>query len=108
MNRYQAALGRVIGRPRRSMLGLRVLVAGLRPAVRAPADRFLPDEDQGSMFGQLHAAGGRDAPSRPSRVGQQIEHYFLTNEKDNVDAVFTVAGFSFAGNGQNSAWPSST
>ena len=30
------------------------------------------------------------------------QHYFLNDEKDTVDGVFTVAGFSFAGAGQNS------
>ncbi|XMR46457.1 efflux RND transporter permease subunit [Escherichia coli] len=31
-----------------------------------------------------------------------MRDYFLKNEKDNVEAVLTVAGFSFAGSGQNS------
>lgn len=31
-----------------------------------------------------------------------MRDYFMKNEKDNVDSVLTVAGFSFAGSGQNS------
>ena len=31
----------------------------------------------------------------------QVEQYFLQNEKGVVDSTFTVAGFSFAGSGQN-------
>ena len=31
-----------------------------------------------------------------------MRDYFLENEKENVDSVLTVAGFSFAGSGQNS------
>jgi hydrophobe/amphiphile efflux-1 (HAE1) family protein len=34
---------------------------------------------------------------------KQVENYFLTTEKDNIAHLFTVIGFSFAGNGQNSA-----
>jgi multidrug efflux pump len=34
-------------------------------------------------------------------VGKQIEHYFLVSEKGNIQALFTVAGFNFSGNGQN-------
>ena len=32
---------------------------------------------------------------------KQVEHHFLVEEKDNVEAIFAVAGFSFAGAGQN-------
>src|SRR5690606_9653577 len=34
-------------------------------------------------------------------VMEQIEHHFLETEKDAVDSIFTVQGFSFGGSGQN-------
>ena len=34
-------------------------------------------------------------------MARDVEKYYLDNEKDNVDFVFTVAGFSFAGSGEN-------
>ena len=38
---------------------------------------------------------------RTDRALDQVRDYFLTKEKANVDGVFTVGGFSFAGQGQN-------
>jgi multidrug efflux pump len=38
---------------------------------------------------------------RTVAVGEQIEKYFLENEKNNVDSLFLVTGQSFGGNGQN-------
>jgi hydrophobe/amphiphile efflux-1 (HAE1) family protein len=34
-------------------------------------------------------------------VAKQVEHHFLVDEAKNVDYIFTVAGFSFVGSGQN-------
>jgi multidrug efflux pump len=39
--------------------------------------------------------------SRTIAVGKQIEAYLLGPEKHNIEALFTVAGFNFSGNGQN-------
>lgn len=38
---------------------------------------------------------------RTEVVLADMRDYFLKNEKDNVDSVLTVSGFSFAGSGQN-------
>ena len=35
------------------------------------------------------------------KVMEQVERYFLEEEKDAVDSMMSVIGFSFAGNGQN-------
>ena len=32
---------------------------------------------------------------------KKVEHHFLEGEKDNVNSIFTIAGFSFGGTGQN-------
>ena len=39
---------------------------------------------------------------RTQKVLDQVTHYYLNNEKANVESVFTVNGFSFSGQGQNS------
>ena len=39
--------------------------------------------------------------TRTQQVLDQVEHYYLTKEKANVESVFTVNGFSFSGQGQN-------
>jgi multidrug efflux pump len=62
---------------------------------------FLPDEDQGIMFVQVNTPVGATM-GRTSDVLDEIRDYFLTQEKDSVEGVFTVTGFSFGGRGQSS------
>lgn len=38
---------------------------------------------------------------RTQQVLDQVQNYYLNNEKANVESVFTVNGFSFSGQGQN-------
>ncbi|MBN9572123.1 MAG: efflux RND transporter permease subunit, partial [Alphaproteobacteria bacterium] len=38
---------------------------------------------------------------RTLQVANQVEHFFLHDEKKNVDNIFIVTGFNFSGNGQN-------
>jgi multidrug efflux pump len=61
---------------------------------------FLPIEDQGFVVTQITLPSGA-TQDRTMAVANQVAHHFLTDEKDNVDFVFTVAGFSFSGAGQN-------
>jgi multidrug efflux pump len=100
VNRYQVSLGRVIGRPLPALIVYGVLLAGLALLfVRLPTS-FLPVEDQGSMVG-LYTLPVGATQNRTIAVGKQIEHYLLTNEKNNIEALFTVAGFNYSGDGQN-------
>ena len=68
--------------------------------VRLPT-AFLPDEDQGVMLVQVTAPAG-STMERTQQTMDKIQHYFQENEKDTVQSVYTVVGFSFAGRGQNS------
>lgn len=61
---------------------------------------FLPEEDQGVIMSMVTLPAGATQP-RTIEVLDQIQHHFLENEKEAVDSVFTIAGFSFAGSGQN-------
>jgi len=61
---------------------------------------FLPNEDQGIMFSMVQLPAGA-SQERTVEVLKKIENHFLNNEKETVNGLFTVAGFSFAGNGQN-------
>ena len=100
VSRYQGSLGRVIGRPLPAVILYGVLIVGLAVLFARLPTAFLPVEDQGSMIG-LYTLPVGATQSRTLAVGRQIEHYFLVDEKRNVDALFTVAGFNFSGNGQN-------
>jgi len=67
--------------------------------VRMPTG-FLPDEDQGYVFTLIALPAGTTQPET-LKVAQNVAQYFLDSEKNNVEFVFAVAGFSFAGAGQN-------
>ncbi len=67
--------------------------------VRLPTG-FLPDEDQGSAYTLIQLPAGATF-NRTMKVVETVEHHFMVDEKADVDGVFTVAGFSFAGGGQN-------
>ncbi|HEX4376806.1 MAG TPA: efflux RND transporter permease subunit, partial [Steroidobacteraceae bacterium] len=68
--------------------------------VRLPT-AFLPEEDQGAVITQITLPVGA-TQARTLAVAKQVEHYYMVDEKANVETVFIVAGFSFAGAGQNS------
>jgi HAE1 family hydrophobic/amphiphilic exporter-1/multidrug efflux pump len=61
---------------------------------------FLPDEDQGSYFtlAQLPANASLE---RTAEVMDEVVDYYQTNEEENLQGIFSLAGFSFAGQGQN-------
>jgi len=61
---------------------------------------FLPEEDQGFIICQVQLPAGA-TQERTIEVIRQMERHFLEDEKQTVQGVITVAGFSFAGRGQN-------
>jgi hydrophobe/amphiphile efflux-1 (HAE1) family protein len=97
---YRRGLTGVIARPVRWMLifGAVVLAMALL-FVRLPSS-FFPDEDQGVIFASYQLPPGATM-DRTIAIGKEIEHHFLVDEKADVDGLFTVAGFGFGGQGQN-------
>ncbi|MBB1125635.1 efflux RND transporter permease subunit [Thiospirillum jenense] len=63
---------------------------------------FLPDEDQGILILQVMLPSGATR-ERTLTVLKQVEKHFLKDESAAVQEMITVAGFSFAGQGQNMA-----
>jgi multidrug efflux pump len=61
---------------------------------------FLPDEDQGVVMTLVQLPPNASL-ERTGNTIDQMTQYFLKNEEKYVDSVFSVAGFSFAGVGQN-------
>ncbi|HEY7976948.1 MAG TPA: efflux RND transporter permease subunit [Rhizomicrobium sp.] len=99
--RYRHALQRFLGWVRPALLiyaGILVVLVLL--FIRLPT-AFLPEEDQGAVLTQFTLPVGA-TQSRTLAVAKQVEHHYMVDEKKNVDVVFVVAGFSFAGAGQNS------
>ncbi|WP_201604557.1 efflux RND transporter permease subunit [Psychrobacter immobilis] len=61
---------------------------------------FLPEEDQGIMFTLVQLPAGATL-DETQEVLDKVSDYYSTQEGDNIASVFTIAGFSFAGQGQN-------
>jgi multidrug efflux pump len=98
--RYQGTVRGLLGKSGRWMVAYGVVILVMAFLfIRLPS-AFLPEEDQGTMFTIVQLPPG--APEeRTQAVLTQVRDHFLNDEKDSVQAVFTVAGFSFAGAGQN-------
>ncbi|WP_180127593.1 efflux RND transporter permease subunit [Rhodoferax sp. BLA1] len=97
---YQGLVQRMLKHGWRWMLGyaLLVMVVGF-VFTKLPAG-FLPDEDQGTLFALVELPPGA-TQSNTEKVLEQVQSHFLEDQKDAVDSIFTVSGFSFAGSGQN-------
>src|SRR5512139_1327010 len=98
--RYESTVGKMLTRSLR-FLAIYVAIVGVLALlfVRMPTS-YLPEEDQGVMFTQIILPAGA-TQERTVEVLKKVEHHFLVDEKDSVRSIFTAAGFSFAGQGQN-------
>lgn len=88
---------------KRSFCVYAILIVGLMFLFLRLPSSFLPDEDQGSMYMMISAPAGSTAQNTMESV-KKVEDYFLNNESDTIDHLFTVTGFSFAGSAQNVAF----
>jgi len=100
---YGGGLGRMITHSWLSMLVFVLITAGTAWLFTGMPTGFLPDEDQGLIFGQTSLPAGSTAV-QTAALNKQVVNYLLDKEKNNVDAVFSVTGFNFAGNAQNAGF----
>jgi multidrug efflux pump len=101
-DRYTNTVARGLGRTKRLMFIYLVLVLIMGWMFTRVPTSFMPDEDQGILFVQVQAPTGATA-QRTDITVREATRYLLEDEKDVVDSVFAVSGFSFGGRGQNSA-----
>lgn len=97
---YRGGVSGMIARPLRFMLVFLLISGGMGYLFMRLPNSFLPDEDQGVLFTivQLPVGATQD---RTLKVLDEVREHFLGEEKDLVEGVLTVAGFSFSGQGQN-------
>ena len=96
--KYQGAVGAIIARGRRFLLVFVAMSAAMVVVFLRLPTSFLPMEDQGFLFTMVQTPVGATT-ERTARVMGRIEQHFMADPA--VDSVFSVLGFSFAGNGQN-------
>jgi multidrug efflux pump len=97
---YEGIVGRSFGKPVRYLVVYGAIVATMAYFFLHLPTSFLPDEDQGFIICQVQLPAGA-TQERTIQVIRQLEQHFLKNESKTVEGVITVAGFSFAGRGQN-------
>ena len=97
---YEGIVGSSFGRPLRFLLLYGAIVAVMVFLFLRLPTSFLPDEDQGFLICQVQLPAGA-TQERTILVMNQLVRHFLEEEQRTVEGVITVAGFSFAGRGQN-------
>lgn len=99
-NGYAATVRRATGAPLRMLMVYALIVGGMVVLYQRAPTSFLPEEDQGSLFTIIQLPSGATAGAT-EKVLRKVENYWQTAEHENVDSVFSIRGFSFAGQGQN-------
>ncbi len=97
---YEGIVGRSFRQPIRYLVIYGAIVAVMGYVFLQLPTSFLPDEDQGFIICQVQLPAGA-TQERTIQVMRQLEQHFLEKETKAVEGVITVAGFSFAGRGQN-------
>ncbi|PWC15218.1 multidrug efflux RND transporter permease AcrD [Brenneria corticis] len=100
--RYERGVAKILRRSGRWML-LYLGIIGIMAVlfIRLPTS-FLPQEDRGVFMTQVQLPPG-STQQQTLKVVQQIEQYYLSEEKENVISVFATVGAGPGGNGQNVA-----
>lgn len=98
----QSFVGRMIRQSKRYLVIYGLLAGGMVYIFSQLPSAFLPDEDQGILFNQVVLPAGATT-EQTLEVVKKMEQHFLKDQSEAVKSIFTVAGFSFAGSGQNAA-----
>nr|WP_321383005.1 efflux RND transporter permease subunit [uncultured Vibrio sp.] len=99
-SKYESGVARLLKRTGRMMVLFVALSVGAGWFFTNLSTSFLPDEDQGTVF-SMSILPPNSTQEQTEKTLDKMREYFLEEEKDVVNSIFTVAGFSFAGQGQN-------
>ncbi|MDR2081988.1 MAG: efflux RND transporter permease subunit [Campylobacteraceae bacterium] len=98
--KYKNGVSGVLNNPVRWICGYMVIIAVLSLIFIKLPTSFLPKEDQAGIMVQFTLPTGASI-TRTAEVGDIVKDYFLNQEANNTNAIFTMAGFRFGGSGQN-------
>lgn len=98
--RCHGAVGKLVFRARKMFAVYAFIVAAVVYLFASLPTSFLPDEDQGFIANVVILPVGSTA-EQTMAVMNKLRDYYLDVEKDVVQEVFYVTGFSWAGQGQN-------
>ncbi|OGV49334.1 MAG: multidrug efflux RND transporter permease, partial [Lentisphaerae bacterium GWF2_44_16] len=97
---YQSIVERILKRGMRYIVIYVLIIAAVIFLFMRLPTAYLPDEDQGILFVQVMLPVG-STQEQALKVMAKVRDHFLIEQKEAVESVFAVAGFSFAGRGQN-------
>jgi HAE1 family hydrophobic/amphiphilic exporter-1/multidrug efflux pump len=101
---YQRVVAFLLRRRVRAMLAYAVILAVLAGLFFRMPTGFLPQEDQGVMYAMVLLPPGGTLEST-GKVLARVSDHLLTEEKEAVETVLTVAGFAGGGTrGQNAGF----
>ncbi|MGD9418370.1 MAG: efflux RND transporter permease subunit [Verrucomicrobiota bacterium JB025] len=83
-----------------ALLVYAAIILGVAGLFKTIPTGFLPEEDQGMLFAMAQLPPGSTF-EQSQEVLEKMEKHFLEDEAENVNGLFGVMGFSFAGAGQN-------
>lgn len=98
--KYQGGVNRMTHHKVFSGVVYLLVIAGLFGLYKVLPSSFLPDEDQGVVMTLVQLPPSASL-ERTDKVVSSMTDYFLNKEKEHVESIFTVSGFSFTGVGQN-------
>ena len=100
VTRYGVAVKKLERSRGRTMIVYGLIAIGMAVIFMRLPGGFLPNEDQGRLINQVSLPAGSNIDETERTLDRLRDHY-LKDEKKNVSAVFTIAGFGFVGQGQN-------
>jgi HAE1 family hydrophobic/amphiphilic exporter-1 len=99
---YVRLVGHVLAKKLRYLFVFVLIVVAMGYLFQRMPTSYIPDEDQGILMVQAMLPSGSTLEQTEAVIAKVADH-FLTNEKEGVDSLITVAGRSFGGEGQNMA-----
>ena len=100
-DRYRNGIGYILKRTGRFGVVYLLLIGGAAFFFTKLPTSFIPEEDQGVFLTMVQLPAGATL-ERTQEVLHTVRDHYLTKEAANVKSAFAVAGFSFAGQSQNS------
>lgn len=99
-DKYRSLVRHILANKVPALIVFVVIVAGLLLLFTRMPTAYLPDEDQGILMVMAQLPPGSTREQTEAVLGK-VQHHFLEDQKEAVESCMTVAGFSFAGRGQN-------
>jgi hydrophobe/amphiphile efflux-1 (HAE1) family protein len=90
----------VLSRKKRYLAVFVVMVAVLGILFMRMPTSYLPDEDQGILLAQILMPIGATL-EQTQAVADEVQRYFMENEKEAVESCMTIVGIGFSGRAQN-------